>query len=169
MSVHEHRRQAPAAPIEVHVLVASTTRDLSQDRSGLLIAERLTAAGHQVGSRQVVDDDQAVIRSAVVALADRRVPVIILTGGTGLAGRDVTPEAVEPLLTRRIEGFGELFRFLSFQEVGAAAMLSRAFAGMIGQTVIFALPGSSAACGLAMDRLILPELGHLVHLAHANT
>lgn len=164
MSVHEHNQQAGHGPVHAHIRVASTTRDLAQDRSGLLIAERLTAAGHLVGSREVVDDDELQIRAAIAGLAAQDAQVVLVTGGTGLAPRDVTPEALAPLFTRRIDGFGELFRSLSYAEIGAAAMLSRACAGVVGRTLVFAMPGSTKACALAMDKLVLPELRHLVHL-----
>lgn len=165
MSHREHQEKAGQEALVVHVVVASTTRDLAQDKSGLLIADRLTSAGHVVGSREVVDDDVELIRTAVRAHVDRGAAAVIVTGGTGVSARDVTPEALGPLLRVRLDGFGELFRWLSFQEIGAAAMLSRAFAGVAGRTVVYALPGSSNACALAMDRLVLPEIRHLVHIA----
>lgn len=165
MSAEQHRHQADKGPLEVAILVVSSTRTESTDRSGQRIAEMLAEAGHQVRSRAVVDDDVAAIRAAVRALASADVPVVLLTGGTGLSGRDVTPEALAPLLSPVLDGFGELFRWLSFQEIGPAAMLSRATAGLCDRTVVFALPGSVSACELALSRLVLPELGHLVHLA----
>jgi molybdenum cofactor biosynthesis protein B len=148
--------------VEVHVIVASSTRGPGEDGSGVVLAERLQAAGHAVGSREVVDDDAPRIRELVKRLAGRGVAAVVITGGTGLSPRDVTPEAVEPLFSRRIEGFGELFRSLSFAEIGADALMSRATAGVVGRTAVFAVPGSPAACRLAVDRLIAPALSHLV-------
>jgi molybdenum cofactor biosynthesis protein B len=119
-------------------------------------------AGHQVVGPHVVVDEVAAIRSAVEAALAAGADAVILNGGTGFAGRDVSVEAVEPLLDRVIEGFGELFRALSFQQVGAAAMLSRALGGVVGRSVVFVLPGSPKAVELAMAELILPETGHLL-------
>jgi molybdenum cofactor biosynthesis protein B len=125
--------------------------------------ERLAGAGHEVVGYHLVRDEpsqvQAVIRAAC---EDPRVQVVILTGGTGITSRDQTFEAIEGLLDRRLPGFGELFRMLSYHEIGPAAMLSRAQAGVRAGRIIFSLPGSPAACRLALERLILPELGHLV-------
>jgi molybdenum cofactor biosynthesis protein B len=165
MSREQHLAEAGDAPIDVHVLVVSSTRTPKTDESGALLAELVAAAGHRAADRAVVDDDVDAIRAAVRARAEAGVAVVLLTGGTGITGRDVTPEAVLPLLRPRLDGFGELFRMLSFQEVGAAAMMSRACAGLVGRTVVFAMPGSKAACRLAAERLILPELRHLVSLA----
>jgi molybdenum cofactor biosynthesis protein B len=122
----------------------------------------LTGAGHVLVLREIVPDESVRISAALAgALESAKVEVVILTGGTGVAPRDVTPEAVAPLLEREIPGFGELFRMLSFEEIGSAALLSRALAGMAAGAVVFALPGSRGAIELAMRRLILPELGHL--------
>jgi molybdenum cofactor biosynthesis protein B len=159
VSGHHH---GDAGRVEVHVLVASSTRGPGDDGSGVVVGERLAAAGHTVGSREVVDDDVQQLREHVKRLVARGVAAIVITGGTGLSPRDVTPEAVEPLFSRRLEGFGELFRSLSFAEIGPDAMLSRATAGVVGRTAVFAIPGSPAACVLAVDRLIAPTLGHLV-------
>jgi molybdopterin adenylyltransferase len=168
MSRDQHREQAGEAPVEAHIIVVSSSRTASTDRSGKLIADLLIGAGHVVGSRVVVDDDVVAIRDAVGALASTDAAVVILTGGTGITGRDVTPEALEPLLSPRLDGFGEAFRWLSFQEIGAAAILSRACAGLVGRTIVFAVPGSSKACQLAVERLITPDLNHLVHLARTD-
>ncbi len=157
-------REGHGGSVDVAVLVVSTTRTVGDDRSGVVLGERLTAAGHRAISRTVVDDDVELIRRAVKKAVEDGVPAIVLTGGTGFGPRDVTPEALAPLFTRRIEGFGELFRVLSFEEIGAAAMLSRAVAGVIGRTAVFAVPGSPAACRLAIDKLVAPELAHLVGL-----
>lgn len=167
MSVDEHRKYAPSEPIRFAILVVSSSRSLEDDRSGRRIAALVEAAGHEVITRTLAGDDVNAIRSAVRGLEEA--DVIVLTGGTGLAGTDVTPEALQPLLARRIDGFGELFRLLSFQQIGAAAMLSRAFAGVLpGGVAVFALPGSVRACELAMEELILPEIAHLVGLVRVS-
>ncbi len=167
MSVHSHREQGAAA-VTVHVIVVSSTRTKSTDVSGKRIADLVTEGGHHVGSHGVVDDDVEAIRTALVAQVAADAEVVVLTGGTGVSPRDVTPEAVEPLFTRRLEGFGELFRSLSYGDIGAAAMLSRATAGMVGSTIVFVVPGSTAACELAVRQLILPEIGHLVRLSRPS-
>ncbi len=146
------------------MVTVSDTRTLSTDRGGALAAELFDRAGHLVASRSIVPDDPEQIQAILKRLIDDdRVDVIVLTGGTGLSARDVTPESVRPWVTREIPGFGELFRMLSFQEIGPAAMLSRALAAVIHKTAVFILPGSPAAVRLAMERLILPELGHIVY------
>ncbi len=125
--------------------------------------EKLEAHGHKLAERVIVKDEAAEIRREVLrAIARRDVDVVILTGGTGVSARDVTPETVEPLLDKILLGFGELFRTLSFEQIGPAAMLSRALAGTARGTAVFVTPGSSAAVRLAMDRLVLPEVGHIV-------
>ena len=140
----------------------SDTRSLSDDTGGALVCELVAAAGHRVASREIVKDDVDAIRAALArALASADCGAVTLTGGTGVAPRDVTPEAVAPLLERALPGFGELFRQLSFAEIGAAAMVSRALGGLARGKPVFALPGSRAAVRLALERLILPELGHL--------
>ena len=127
-----------------------------------MIRERLVAAGHVVVEARILPDDPVQIRSQVMTwIADDDVQTVLTTGGTGIAGRDTTYEALVGLLEKRIDGFGELFRMLSFAEVGAAAMMSRAVGGLVGGTVILAMPGSPAGVALAMDRLVIPELGHL--------
>jgi molybdenum cofactor biosynthesis protein B len=161
MSVTAHRAEAhPSVPC--FVLTVSDTRTLDTETSGRAIAEGLLAAGHTVVDRLIEKDDPASVRRIVEAELDRqRARAIITTGGTGLAGRDSTYEALVPLLEKRIDGFGELFRMLSFQEIGSAAMMSRAAAGIVRGTALFLLPGSEAAVRLAMRRLIIPELGHI--------
>src|SRR6185436_13896324 len=144
-------------------VTVSDTRAARDDVSGRALADLARAAGHQVESTGIVPDDVAAIRRAVrQALALDGVDVVVLTGGTGFSPRDVTLEAVGPLLERPIEGFGELFRVLSYQQVGSAAMLSRAAAGLAGTRAVFLLPGSPKAVALAMEKLILPEAGHLL-------
>jgi molybdopterin adenylyltransferase len=157
-----HRRAAPSS-VPSAVLTVSDTRTLETDTGGALVAELLAAAGHPVVSRErVPDEPDAIRRAALAALESPGVRALVVTGGTGIAPRDVTPDTLEPLLERVVPGFGELFRALSFQEIGSAALLSRALAGLRAGRVVFVLPGSRGAVRLAMERLILPELGHLV-------
>lgn len=161
-SVSTHHREA-ARVVACAVVTVSDTRTLETDRSGSLAAEMLAARGHHVLERRLVADDVAAIRAVVEELLGQpELGAVILTGGSGIAPRDVTPEAVRPLLEREIPGFGELFRMLSFEEVGPAALLSRALAGTARGRLVAALPGSEAAVRLALERLLLPELGHLV-------
>ncbi len=162
-STEEHRAQAPQC-VRCFVLTVSDTRTLETDRGGGLIVELLEKAGHEVVGREIATDTVASIESSVrTALREHdEIEAIIVTGGSGIGPRDVTPEALRPLLTKEMPGFGEVFRVLSYQEVGAATMLSRAFAGVIGKTLLFVLPGSTNAVRLAMEKLIIPELGHLV-------
>lgn len=146
----------------VHVLTVSTSRIGATDKSGPLLRGLLEAAGHHVAGHGIVVDDPAAIGAALdAALGDPAVQVVVLTGGTGISARDCTPAVVRPRLDRLLPGFGELFRLLSWQEIGSAAMLSDAVAGIAGGKPVFALPGSTGACRLAMEKLILPELGHL--------
>jgi molybdenum cofactor biosynthesis protein B len=158
---HQHRKAAVAA-VPTAIVTVSDTRTLETDTGGACIAELLVAAGHPVVSREVVRDEPDRIRGALERwLRSDGVRAVILTGGTGVAPRDVTPETVEPLLDRVVPGFGELFRMLSWHDVGSAALLSRALAGIAAGRVVFVLPGSRAAVELALTKLILPELGHL--------
>jgi molybdopterin adenylyltransferase len=161
VSVHAHRQAAPAA-VPTGVITVSDTRTLETDTGGQCAADLLAGAGHPVPLREIVKDDAAQIAAAVRrALARDDVRALVLTGGTGVAPRDVTPEAVVPLLERTLPGFGELFRSLSFQEIGSAALLSRATAGIAAGKPVFVLPGSRAGVRLALEKLVLPELGHL--------
>ncbi len=143
------------------VLTISDTRTAGNDTSGNAIASLLADAGHELAGRMIVRDDPAAVRE-VIARQVTTADVVIATGGTGITSRDSTYEAIATLLDKRLDGFGELFRMLSYEEIGSAAMLSRACAGSIGTTAIFALPGSEHAVRLAMDKLILPEIGHVV-------
>jgi len=162
MSVEQHRRAAPAL-LGFALITVSDTRTPGDDVSGRTLAEMARAAGHRVEDSVLVPDEVPAIRGAVEeALAREGVDVVVLTGGTGFSPRDVTLEAVGPLLERPVEGFGELFRMLSYEQVGSAAMLSRAAAGLVGSRAIFLLPGSPKAVSLAMEKLILPEAGHLL-------
>ena len=160
MSVSDHRRDAPAS-IACFVLTISDTRTDASDTSGDAIVAGLQQAGHHVTGRRLVRDEPETVRDVVLQQAGT-VDVVIATGGTGLTSRDSTYEAIAGVLHKRIDGFGELFRALSFVEIGSAAMLSRACGGTIGRTAVFSLPGSENAVRLAMTRLILPELGHIV-------
>lgn len=164
MSAPPHHHQ-PVTAARCLILTISDTRTPQTDTSGALIKERLESSGHRVAGYEILPDEPARIADRVrhwcgVGECD----AMILTGGTGLAPRDTTYEAVAALLEKRLDGFGELFRMLSFQEIGPAAMLSRAVAGTRGSTVIFSLPGSTPAVRLALEKLILPELGHILAL-----
>jgi molybdenum cofactor biosynthesis protein B len=162
VSVAQHKSQAPAS-IGCYVLTVSDTRTDATDSSGRAVRELLTGAGHVVAGSSIVRDEPDLVTACIRRqLAESTVRVIITTGGTGITSRDGTYEAVDKLLEKRLDGFGELFRMLSFPEVGAASMLSRATAGTVGRSAIFVLPGSENAVRLAMTRLILPELGHVV-------
>jgi molybdopterin adenylyltransferase len=149
--------------VSCYVLTVSDTRTEADDQSGQAIIELLTAAGHIVAGHRIVRDEPAdVERMLLDQLANGDVHVIITTGGTGITSRDSTFEAIDRLLDKRLDGFGELFRMLSFNEIGPAAMMSRATAGVARGKIIVALPGSEDAVRLAMTELIIPELGHLV-------
>lgn len=144
------------------IVTVSDTRTPESDRSGQLIQHRLTEVGHQVVNYVILKDEpQSIIAHLEQLKQENRVQVIILNGGTGIAPRDTTYDALEGLLEKTLPGFGELFRYLSYQEIGSRAMASRAIAGVYGQMLIFSLPGSSNAVKLALDKLILPELNHL--------
>lgn len=165
MSSSEHRREAPAS-VAVHVVTVSDTRTLDTDRSGRAIVELLEGAGHVIHGRTLLRDEPEEVRNRVAELAATGgVDVVVTTGGTGITARDGTFEAVDGLLTKRLPGFGEIFRMISYQQIGAAAMLSRATAGLVGRTVVIVLPGSEHAVRLALDELVVPELGHLVREA----
>jgi molybdenum cofactor biosynthesis protein B len=161
----EHKAQAPAA-IRCFVLTVSDTRTEATDTSGAAIAELLTGAGHVVAGRRLVKDEPTEVAAAVRAqLAQPDIQVVITTGGTGISSRDSTYEAIQGLLDKQLDGFGELFRMLSYHDIGPAAMLSRACAGTAAGRVVVALPGSQGAVRLALEKLLLPELGHLVQQA----
>jgi len=161
----QHRQSAPDS-VACAVVTVSDTRTVETDTGGQAVCERLVAAGFQVATRQIIPDEPATMRPLLEKLAaEAGVDVVLLTGGTGLSSRDQTYETVAALLTRQLPGYGELFRMLSFQEIGPAAMLSRAVGGLIGQTVVLSMPGSPAAVRLAMEQIIVPELRHLVREA----
>lgn len=158
----EHRATAPTT-VACYVITVSDTKTPATDTSGAVIRELLTAAGHRVTGSAIVRDEPAeVARLVRAACADPAVHAVILTGGTGITSRDSTFEAVEALLDKRLPGFGELFRMLSFAEIGPAAMLSRAQLGIHARRIVVSLPGSPNACRLALERLLIPELGHLL-------
>jgi molybdopterin adenylyltransferase len=161
----EHRASAPRAA-GCFVLTVSDSKTHETDTSGALIRELLAGAGHRVAGHAIVKDEPAEVTAMIErGCGDPAVEAFILTGGTGISSRDSTYEAVEALLDKRLTGFGELFRYLSYQEIGAAAMLSRAQAGVVRGRILFSLPGSPDACRLALEKLILPELGHLLREA----
>jgi molybdopterin adenylyltransferase len=164
-SVCQHRAQAPQT-LGCAVITVSDTRTAETDTGGKAVADYLTAAGYTVVSKDIIPDEPERMRPLVTALAQRDdVDVILLTGGTGIGTRDQTFETISGLLTKPLPGYGEIFRWLSFQDVGPAAMLSRATGGLVGRTVVLTMPGSPAAVRLAMEKLIVPEVGHLVREA----
>ncbi len=158
----EHKADAPRT-VRCFVVTVSDSRTAQNDTSGLAIRDLLVTAGHQVAGWKIVPDDLDQVRRTVrEQLADEGVQVVITTGGTGISSRDSTYEAVDELFDKRLDGFGELFRAISFQEIGTAAMMTRATAGIVGRKAVFALPGSEKAVRLAMTKLLIPELGHVV-------
>lgn len=148
-------------PVNVAVLTVSDTRTLATDASGQLIVDRLTAVGHRIAARVIVIDSELQIRAQLAAwIADPGIDVVIATGGTGVTPRDVTPEALAPLVTKAIPGFGELFRWLSFEEIGTSTIQSRAEAALCGQTYVFLLPGSTGGVRTGLEKIIIPQLDH---------
>ena len=146
-------------PLAIAVLTVSDTRTEADDVSGRTLAERLTAAGHRLAQRAIAPDNIYRIRAVVSGwIADPEIQVILTTGGTGVTGRDSTPEAIRPLFDKELEGFGELFRMLSWEEIGTATLQSRALAGLANATFIFCLPGSSGACRTGWDRILQTQL-----------
>ncbi len=159
---HNHGKdERQFIPLNIAILTVSDSRDETTDKSGRLLVDRLTAAGHHSAAKVIVPDDVYRIRAAVSGwIADPEVQVVITTGGTGVTGRDGTPEAVAPLLDKVIDGFGEVFRAISFQQIRTSTMQSRAVAGVANGTYIFCVPGSSGACRTAWDELISAQLDH---------
>jgi molybdenum cofactor biosynthesis protein B len=146
-------------PLQIAIITVSDTRTLDTDKSGGLLMEQLLAAGHVIAKRSIVKDDLAAIRAAIaVGVNEALIDVVITTGGTGITQRDVTPEALAPLITKSIPGFGELFRWLSYADIGASTIQSRAEAALCGTTLVFLLPGSTGAVRLALEKIILPQL-----------
>lgn len=162
MSSIEHKLEAPHS-VNCKVITISDTRNEETDKSGKLIKKMLEESGHNVVDYEIVRDEKTLIRSSVLkGCESREIDVVLTNGGTGIAKRDVTIEAVQSLIEKEIPGFGEIFRLLSYQEdIGSAAILSRAVAGVSMETAVFAMPGSSGAVQLALEKLILPELGHV--------
>ena len=165
MSSTDHKAAAPTS-VRCAVVTVSDTRTEASDSGGRAIVELLTAAGHSVAGKTIVQDDPELVRGVVERqLANPDVQAIITTGGTGISSRDSTFEAIDAMLQKRLDGFGELFRMLSYEQIGSAAMMSRACAGLVAGRIVISLPGSEAAVRLGMERLVLPELGHLVQQA----
>ena len=151
----------PFVPVSIAVLTISDSRTDDDDKSGDLLVSRLTEAGHHLSAKAIVTDDKpAIIEKLQAFIEDDKIDVVISTGGTGLTGRDVTPEAFRAVFEKEIEGFGEMFRFLSFQKIGTSTLQSRAVAGVAGGTYLFALPGSPSACRDAWDDLLVHQLDY---------
>jgi molybdenum cofactor biosynthesis protein B len=161
MGHEEHRREGPRS-VKIFVVTATDTRGEAEDGSGAFLRAAAAAAGHAVVGYRIVRDEPDAIRATLEEAARAGAEAVIVNGGTGVAGRDRTYEAVAGLIEKRLDGFGELFRMLSWAEIGSAAMLSRAVAGTWGGRVVFAVPGSTAAVRLAWEKLIAPEVGHVV-------
>jgi len=161
----EHRQRGPDV-VRCFVLTVSDTRTEATDTGGHAVADLLASAGHHVSGRAIVKDDAAAVTRVVEEqIASAEVDVVITTGGTGITSRDTTYEAIASLLDKQLDGFGELFRMLSYEQIGPAAMMSRATAGLARGHIVIALPGSEAAVRLAMEKLVIPELKHLVQQA----
>jgi molybdopterin adenylyltransferase len=161
-SVHKHRESAPER-VRVAVLTISDTRTPETDTGGDVIEELMRAAGHEVVRRGIVRDEPARIRTELVdLLASPDVDAVVTTGGTGISARDTTYEVVDRMLDKKLDGFGEIFRVLSYEEIGAAAVLSRAVAGAVGTKLVACLPGSRNAVRLAVEKLLVPEIAHIV-------
>ena len=161
-SVHKHRESAPET-VRVAILTISDTRTRETDTGGDVAEELLRDAGHEIVARRIVRDEVAGIRNNLVdLLASSDVDAVVTTGGTGISARDTTYEVVERMIEKKLEGFGEIFRMLSYEEIGAAAMMSRALAGAVGTKFVASLPGSRNAVRLAVEKLLVPELAHVV-------
>jgi molybdenum cofactor biosynthesis protein B len=145
-------------PLRIALLTLSDSRDEASDRSGALLASELTQAGHQIVDKVICGDDRWAVRAQVCRWIAEQVDVVITTGSTGITGRDIAPESVEVLFDKALPGFGELFRQLSYADIGASTIQSRATAGLCGQTLVFVLPGSTGACRLALEAILLPQL-----------
>jgi len=165
MGYHEHKHSALES-VNCAVVIISDSRTEQDDESGKLIRQRLTDHGHKVMSYGILKNDVDAIRAKIEELVEQaELQVIITSGGTGASHRDVTVDTIEPMLEKRLDGFGELFRHLTYQEIGTGSILSRAVAGVIGVKVVLCFPGSLNAATLVMDKVILPEIGHLVREA----
>jgi len=166
MSTQVHKAHAPKS-LSLAIITVSTTRSLADDKSGQWIKKRAEKKGNRVVFHQVVPDDRAIIADTIRTVIQEHNPhTILVTGGTGISPADVTIEAIRPMFTKELTAFGPLFCHLSYEEIDSAALLSRATAGIVGQTLIFCIPGSLKACKLACKELIFPELGHLVKHVH---
>ncbi|MUV50944.1 MULTISPECIES: molybdenum cofactor biosynthesis protein B [Haloarcula] len=161
---HDDHHAHDAEGVEIGVLTVSTSRTLDDDPAGDIIAAACEDAGHEIAERRLVADEMDAIEDAVAALLDDGVDVVLTTGGTGLTPDDVTVDAIEPLFDRPVPGFGELFRWLSYEEVGAMAMASRATAGVVDDRLVFCLPGSENAARTGAEKLVAPAVGHLLGL-----
>lgn len=151
----------PFIPVGIAVLTVSDTRRLADDRSGQALADRIGDAGHRLVARDIVSDDRDRIRERVLAWSrDPQIDVVITTGGTGFTGRDVTPEALEPIFEKRMDGFSEVFHRISYDKIGTSTIQSRATAGVVGTTFVFALPGSPGACRDAWDHILRPQFDY---------
>lgn len=163
MSTDEHKKSAPKK-VSLGILTVSTTRTQETDRSGRWICRQAKKEGHPVVHYGIIPDDPATISKTLLdIIREHQLQAVLLTGGTGVSRQDVTIEAVKPLLKKELTAFGPLFAQLSFEQIDSAALMSRATAGIIDNTVVFCIPGSLAACKLACNSLIFPEIGHLVH------
>ncbi len=161
-SVQQHRESAPEI-VRIAVLTVSDTRTPETDTGGDVVEELMRGAGHEVVAREIVRDEAASIRTRLVDLLDRTdVDAVVTTGGTGISARDTTYEVVDRMIEKKLDGFGELFRMLSYEEIGAAAVLSRAVAGTVGAKLVASLPGSRNAVRLGVERLLAPEIAHVV-------
>lgn len=161
MCIVSYMEERAFIPVSVAVLTVSDTRTLANDSSGQLIVDRLTEVGHTIAARAIVKDGELAIRAQLATwIADPAIDVIIATGGTGVTPRDVTPEALAPLVTKAIPGFGELFRQVSYAEIGAATIQSRAEGALCGQTYVFLLPGSNNGVRTALDKILISQLDH---------
>jgi molybdenum cofactor biosynthesis protein B len=166
MSSKAHKKNAPRA-VKTGIITVSTTRSLKDDKSGLWISKRTKKEGHEVVFHQVIPDEIEIItRTVMDVIKDPAPQALLITGGTGISSKDVTIEAVRPLFTKELTAFGPIFAQLSFEQIDSAAILSRATAGVIENTILFCMPGSINACKLACKAIIFPELGHLVHHIH---
>ncbi|MEF8829172.1 MAG: MogA/MoaB family molybdenum cofactor biosynthesis protein [Haloarcula sp.] len=161
---HDDHHAHDAESVGIGILTVSSSRTLEEDPAGDIIAEACEGAGHEIVERRLVADETDAIEDAVAALLDDGVEVVLTTGGTGLTPDDVTVDAIEPLFDRPIPGFGELFRWLSYEEVGAMAMASRATAGVVDDRLVFCLPGSENAARTGAEKLVAPAVGHLLGL-----
>jgi len=166
LAIHEeHQKQGPQS-VRCAVITVSDTRTLETDSGGQTVIHHLTAAGHQVIAREIIPDDPARMKPLLLALQARDdIDAILMTGGTGISSRDQTFETVSALLTKPLPGYGEIFRMLSYQDIGPAAILSRAIGGLLGRKILLTMPGSPAAVKLAMEKIIVPQLPHLMREA----